>query len=91
MNWTITIYAAILFFVLSPGIFLRFPSKGDKMTVAAVHAVIFALIWHFTHKHVWRFSQMEGFSEGAQSKAVQVKDSAPQVQLKKAAQKPSKK
>ena len=56
MNWTVTVYSAILFFLLSPGVLLSLPSKGSKMTVAAVHAVIFAVVWHFTHKMVWKMS-----------------------------------
>jgi len=70
MNWIITIYIALLFFVLSPGVLLRIPRKGKPMVVAAVHAVVFALIWHFTGKMVWKASvsmgagKTEGFREG---------------------------
>jgi hypothetical protein len=46
------LYSAILFFVLTPGILLTLPPKGKKMTVAAVHAVIFGLIWGLTYKMV---------------------------------------
>jgi len=56
MNWVVTIYTALLFFVLTPAILLRLPSNGSKYTVAAVHAIVFALVWHFTHKFVWRAS-----------------------------------
>jgi len=56
MNWIITIYIALLFFVLTPGVFVRLPPKAGLMTVAAVHALVFALIWHFTHKFVWKLS-----------------------------------
>jgi hypothetical protein len=54
MNWAVTVYAAILFFVLTPGILLSLPPKGSKMIVALTHGVVFALIFHFTHKMVWR-------------------------------------
>jgi hypothetical protein len=60
MNWIVTIYAAILFFVLTPGILVSLPPKGSKMTVAAVHAIIFALIMQFTCKMVWRTSMRLG-------------------------------
>jgi hypothetical protein len=53
MNWLITIYLAILFFVLTPGILVSLPPRGNKFTVAAFHAVVFAIVWHFTHKLVW--------------------------------------
>jgi hypothetical protein len=71
MNWITTIYIAVLFFVLSPNVLLRIPRKGKPIVVAAVHAVIFALIWHFTGKMVWKASvsigagRNEGFREGA--------------------------
>lgn len=73
MNWSVTVYAAILFFVLTPAVLVRLPPKGGKFTVAAVHALVFALIFHFTHKFVWQLSmgmgmprpvRKEGMAEG---------------------------
>lgn len=62
MSLTVTIYAAILFFLLTPAILVRLPPSGNKWTVAAVHALVFALIFHFTHKLVWRLgASLEGF------------------------------
>ena len=58
MNVVVAIYAAILFFVLSPGILLSLPPKGSKMMVAATHAVVFAVVLYFTQKIVWRASMM---------------------------------
>jgi hypothetical protein len=75
MNWAVTFYAAILFFVLTPAVLVRLPPKGGKFTVAAVHAVVFALVFHFTHKMVWQLSmgmgmptpvRKEGMYEGAE-------------------------
>jgi hypothetical protein len=60
MNWAVTVYAAILFFVLTPGILLSLPPKGSKMMVAATHAVVFALLFGFTAKMVWRASMSLG-------------------------------
>lgn len=51
-NLYMTLFIAILFFVLTPGVLLRLPPGGSKYTVAAVHAVVFALVYHFTHKAV---------------------------------------
>lgn len=59
MNLMMLAYIAVLFYVLTPGILLRVPANGGKMTVAAVHAVVFAIAYHFTHKAVWRMT--EGF------------------------------
>ena len=62
MNWVVTIYTAILFFVLTPNVVLRLPPKGSTLMVAAVHAVVFAIVYHFTHKVVWRMSMNMGSS-----------------------------
>jgi len=65
MNWLFSLYVAILFFILTPAILLRIPKNGNKYTVAGVHAIVFALLLHFTGKFVWNFSMsMEGFQEG---------------------------
>jgi hypothetical protein len=65
MSWIFSLYVALLFFVLTPAILVRLPPKGGKFTVAAFHAVVFALVLHFTGKMVWRFSRgLEGFQEG---------------------------
>jgi hypothetical protein len=60
MNLIVAIYSAILFFVLSPGVLLRLPSNGSKLTVAGVHAVVFALVLYFTAGFVWRWSMSMG-------------------------------
>jgi hypothetical protein len=75
MNWAVTFYAAVLFFLLTPAVLVRLPPKGGKFTVAAVHALVFALIFHFTHKMVWQMSmgmsmpmKKEAFQEGVDPK-----------------------
>ena len=55
MSLLVTLYVAVLFFLLTPAILVSLPPKGGKFTVAAVHGLVFALIFHFTHKIVWRF------------------------------------
>lgn len=63
MSLIVSLYAAILFFILTPSVLLRLPKNGGKFTVAAVHALVFALIFHFTHKLVWRLgAKMEGMA-----------------------------
>ena len=58
----LSIYVAILFFILVPGILLSLPKGGSKITVAAVHAVVFGIVYYFTHKIVWRWGvSLEGF------------------------------
>jgi hypothetical protein len=59
MSVLLSVYAAFLFFVLVPGIVASLPAKGSKYIVAATHAIVFALIYHFTCSFVARF---EGFA-----------------------------
>ena len=54
------IFTALLFFVLTPGVLLSLPPKGSKLVVAGVHAVVFALVWTFTHKMVYDFGMSSG-------------------------------
>ena len=56
MNWVVSIYTALLFFILTPGVLLRLPPKGSIYVVALVHALVFAIVYHFTHKLVWKAS-----------------------------------
>jgi len=71
MHWIFSLYVAFLFFILTPAILVRLPPKAGKFTVAGFHAVVFALILHFTGKMVWNFSRgLEGFQEGISDKPV---------------------
>lgn len=55
-------FVGLLFFVLTPGILVSLPPKGSGVVVAATHAIIFALVFHLTHKAVWNyFYGREGF------------------------------
>ena len=68
MSLIVSIYAAILFFLLTPAILVRLPPGGSKWTVAAVHAIVFAILFHFTHKLVWRLgARLEGYEPSATS------------------------
>ncbi len=49
-----TIYVAFLFVILTPGILLRLPPNSSNLTVAIVHGLVFALLYHFTHKFMWK-------------------------------------
>jgi hypothetical protein len=50
-----SVFAAILFFLLAPGVLLRLPANGSKMTVAAVHALVFGVIFYVTHRSVYAY------------------------------------
>ena len=49
-NLLMTLAIAALFFVLTPGVLVSLPPGKGKFVVAATHAVVFALVFHFTHK-----------------------------------------
>ena len=61
MNLFMSLYLVVLFVALTPGVLLTLPKGGAKMTVAVVHGLVFALVWKFTHKMVWRAT--EGFQD----------------------------
>ena len=50
----ISIYAAVLFFVLTPGVLLSLPPGGSRTTVALTHAVVFGVVWALTHRMVYK-------------------------------------
>ena len=58
MSFVVALYAAILFFILSPNVLLRLPKKGSVKVVAAVHAVVFGLLLLFTSQFVSQIHMM---------------------------------
>jgi amino acid permease len=53
MNVYMSLYLALLFVVLTPGVLLSLPPGGSKLVVAATHGVVFAIVYYVTHKAVW--------------------------------------
>lgn len=53
----LTIYAIILFFLLTPGIIITLPPGGSKMMVAINHAIVFGLLWHFTSHYAYSLAR----------------------------------
>jgi hypothetical protein len=49
-----SVYAAVLFFVLTPGVLLSLPPGGSRTTVALTHAVVFGVVWALTHRMVYK-------------------------------------
>jgi hypothetical protein len=49
-----SLYAAVLFFVLTPGVLVSLPPGGSRLTVALTHAVVFGVVWALTHKVVYK-------------------------------------
>ena len=64
-----TLFSALLFFVLTPGIVLSLPPKGSKVIVALTHAIVFAVIYSITCKTVYSYLY-EGFAPEGKGKNV---------------------
>ena len=70
MNLVLNLYVALLFVLLTPGVLLTLPKGGKKLTVALVHGLVFAAVYYFTYKIVWRFSvTLDGFQGAVASAA----------------------
>jgi hypothetical protein len=52
--WGVSVYAAILFFLLTPGVVVSLPPGSSLLVKAATHAVVFAVVLALTHKPVAR-------------------------------------
>ena len=61
MSTLLILYTILLFFLLTPGILVTLPIKSSKTVVALTHAIVFGIVYHFTHNLV---SKLESFSEG---------------------------
>ena len=49
------LFSWALFYVLTPGMFIKLPPTGSANVVAAVHGLAFAVIYSLTHKAVWAY------------------------------------
>ena len=57
-----TVFTALLFVVLTPGILVTLPPKGKPLVVAITHGLLFAVIYAVSHKAVKVIVQKyEGF------------------------------
>lgn len=56
---------AVLFVVLSPGVFVRLPEKGSRVLVMAVHTTIFVVLGYLLCNMI---NNLEGFQEGCQAR-----------------------
>jgi hypothetical protein len=48
------VYAAVLFYLLTPGVLVSLPPGASHTTTNLTHAVVFGLVWMLTHKMVWK-------------------------------------
>ena len=73
-----SLFVALLFFVLTHGVLLSLPAGGSKKMVAATHAVVFALVYHLTHKAVSNYLYgMQGFADAGASPMAAAKAVSP--------------
>ena len=63
MELYMSLFVAVLFFVLTPGVLLRLPTGGSKLMVAGVHALVFALVFGLTHRLAIDLLYKEGFAD----------------------------
>lgn len=52
--WKLALFTAVLFYVLTPGVFLTLPPGGSLLTVRLTHSVAFAVVYHLLHKQALR-------------------------------------
>jgi hypothetical protein len=57
LHWLITVYAIFLSYILTPGIVVTLPKGASKHRVAAVHSIIFGIVWLLTYKFVLGLSK----------------------------------
>ena len=67
-NVGMTLFVAALFVLLTPGVVITLPAKGTLLQKAAVHGLVFAVVYHYTHKTVW--SLVQGFQVAPPAPAV---------------------
>lgn len=53
IHYLMSLYVALLFIILTPGVLVRIPKRSSLLIAAIVHGIIFAIIYHLTHNYVW--------------------------------------
>ena len=78
MNFPFTLFVALLFVVLSPGVLLSLPSKGSLLTKVLVHSVVFAVVFYLTAPMILQLSaSVEGFRKPSDKIIYRVQKSVP--------------
>jgi hypothetical protein len=60
-----SLFAGLLFFLLTPNVLLRLPKNGSKITVAILHAIVFSVILYFYQVFIDYLlnNQKQGFTD----------------------------
>ena len=63
MNLFIAAYIMLLFIILTPGVLLTLPKGGSKLVVAAVHGLVFVVLYYLTANVIYEMTndEDEGF------------------------------
>jgi hypothetical protein len=85
MSLLITVYLAALFVALTPGVLVRLPNGGSKLTVALTHAVVFVVVVYFTKGLVAHYTENFAGSGSAKPAAKAAPKAAPKAAAKAAA------
>ena len=64
MDLVMALIVVVLFVVLSPGVLLRLPPGGSKLTTAIVHGVIFTAVLYAVHMYMYGPVAIVVVSEG---------------------------
>jgi len=67
MELFMSLFVAGLFVALTPGVLVTLPSKGSKLTVAVVHGLLFAVVYHLTRKVVSHFLFSNGLTSSREA------------------------
>jgi hypothetical protein len=64
MQVWMSLFIGLLFFLLTPGVLVSLPPNGSTVIQAMFHAVIFAIVYHYTHRLGWLYlyGQKDGFN-----------------------------
>ena len=66
MSISMIVVMALLFAVLSPGVFLYLPPGASRRVAALVHGFVFAIIWYLLYNYLFKGSKIiEGNKIGA--------------------------
>ena len=65
INIGLSIYIAILFIILTPGVLFSIPPHTSTLIKAVIHGILFAVVYFFTNKRVWQIVTTEGFKKSS--------------------------
>ena len=51
----------LLFILFTPGQVFTIPGGKSRTTTVLIHAVLFAFVWHLSHKIVWNFGEQANY------------------------------